>query len=136
MDEDHFEHEEEEEDGDEDTDDNDDDDNDNEVKGGSYSHAELKSNFAKLEPQLLQLQSQESILTSTPFHPPTGTTHEVRNGRMSRVSPVSPLSLNGEVSPLPLHREDIVRKRHRENHVSSAAMETFEKLMQETVSIE
>ena len=104
----------------------------------TLANKELKTALSELEAQLQQTRPK-GIFTSTPFRVVNTTLSlqkelEDQEERMSRDSPdISPLKMNGDVSPPPC-KEEVRRNWHVESY-TSPAIETFKKLMDETVSM-
>lgn len=111
----------------------------NDLEEASSVNNELKSTISELETQLQQLQSQESIFTSTPFRSTSALSlhEELQNqeeGTSGMSNGVPPLRLNGEVSPLqPPRREKEVRSKSVHTR-TSPGMESFKKFVEVTVS--
>ena len=109
-----------------------------ELNEANALNVQLKMNISELEGQLHQLQSQEPA-SSTPFRPArTPCLHdELQENLLGDGSFISPLrygEVDPDVSP-PLTRvEEVSRSTHRESFVSPA-VESFTKLLEETVSM-
>lgn len=106
------------------------------------TNVELQSTVSELEAQLRQIRIERGqLFSSTPHHPQHALSlHEEILGQeklLGDSSPVSPLlsRMKSEPAPHPQVLEEVTRSVHTETHVNPA-MESFTRLMEETVSLQ